>query len=134
MDFKTLTAVSLPEPFTKDQTMPIMSIAMHMYPFVSSGLFGRNEAVISRAIMPSRRKCRYVAHRFGGYLSRDRLLVFSENQVTAPATVAIAPSSTAQKIPGEPFIQKKSKKSRPPVTAQKDRRCVADKGGSALEV
>ena len=84
-----------------------------MYPFVKAGLFGINDAIIRPAIMPKSKNVGTGSVTF--VLTSDTTgSLYFLNRIRNTGTVAIAPSSTAQNMPGRPSIQKKSKKSSPP--------------------
>ena len=79
-----------------------------MMPLIVSGVPGMKEATISASTIPSsiqvgRKSSTFVLPRLvtGALSFRNRYIMIG--------TVATAPSSTAKKIPGRPFIQKKSR-------------------------
>ena len=80
-----------------------------MIPFVSSGRFGKKDAtitttIVSTSIIPGTGDVISVRSpaSTGSFISRNRNSMIG--------IVANAPSSTAKKIPGLPFIKKKSVK------------------------
>ena len=84
----------------------------HTIPLATEGLFGKKDSMIRQAIMARRSivgtksRTLVVASALTGCRSRR-----NRNSITG--TVASAPSSTPKKMPGRPFIQKKSRKSIP---------------------
>ena len=82
---------------------------MQMKPFVSAGRSGMNDAAISSTTVPSSSTLGTQSSTFAGSptVTRPRSLR-KKNIMTG--TVASAPSSTAQKIPGLPSMKMKSTK------------------------
>ena len=98
-------------PFFLKMSMIIVNMArtMQMMPLIALGVSGINEATISAATMRRSITVGTISLTFvrsseetGSLLRRKRIIMIG--------TVAIAPISTAKKIPSLPFIQKNSMK------------------------
>ena len=83
-----------------------------MMPLVRAGLLGRKDAAISVSTMPTSMN---EGNRLSTLVSTSASTgcFWSRNRISSTSTVPSAPSSTAQKMPGLPSIQKKLMKSMP---------------------